>query len=324
MIPLPSRLAPAPDCIEEDFSKGVLLPPDEEGSDRIAFYLREIKRIPLLTAEQEQKLARLVQRGLAEQKQVRPDQQVIAEGEQARRQLIEANYRLVVSVARRYLHRHRDLPFWDLIQEGNIGLMHCVPNFDPDRGYRFSTYAIWWIRQAVIRAIENTGMIRLPSHISTRLQHLRRAHRELLLRLGRDPTFAELAAATGLNEASIQELVPLSVAPVSLDQPYQVDEGEELAPFGVFLRECDAEPVETVAIRQVQEAELSTLLRRLLTAREYQIISAHYGLDGKPEQTFEEIGRKFGVGRERVRQIEAQALRKLRSSPFLYRLCKTW
>ena len=324
MIAFPSRLAHTPHFSEENFSAGVPHPPSEGLPDDIVMYLHEIKHIPLLTAEQEQNLARRIRRGLAEQKQVRPDHQVIVEGEQARRQLIEANYRLVVSVARRYLRRNMELSFLDLIQEGNIGLMHCVPDFDPDRGYRFSTYDIWWIRQAVIRAIENTGLIRLPSHVCERLRCIRRARLELLQTLGRDPDIAELAAATGLDKAYIQELVPVSVAPISLDQPYQAGGVEELTALGVFLRDDNAEPVEVVAIQNAQEAELSTLLHRLLTIRECQIISAHYGLDGKPEQTLEEISQKFKVSRERVRQIETGALRKLRSSPFVRRLHGAW
>lgn len=321
MITFPSRPLSTRKSAQEASSERIPLPPDEKLSDDIVTYLREIKRFPLLTAEQEQELARRLRRGLAERKRARPDQRIIDEGEQARLQLIEANYRLVVSVARRYVGRCMDLTFLDLIQEGNLGLMHCVADFDPDLGYRFSTYAIWWIRQAVIRAIENAGLIRLPGHTYKRLRCIRQARLALLQTLGRDPDFAELAAATGLDEAHIQELVAVSVTPLSLDQPYDGERGEELVTLGVFLCDDDTEPVEMVAMQNMQETALSTLLHNLLTTREYQVISARYGLNGASEQTLDELSQRFNVSRERIRQIEIAALRKLRSSPLVHRLC---
>lgn len=299
---------------EEDFSSDTPRSPGEELPDELALYLQEIRRFPLLTTEQEQHLARCIQHGLAEQKQTQPDSRVIADGKQAQRQLVEANYRLVVSIARRYLSHNMNLTLLDLIQEGNIGLMRCVPSFDPDRGYKFSTYAVWWIRQVMIRAMENASTIRLPSYISTQLRHIRRVRLQLLQTLGRNPIMSELAGATGLDEARIQELFPVSIPLLSLDQEYGAGSGEEPTTLGLLLADRDAEPVEESAVQSAQRCEISALLRCLLTPREYKVVAARYGLEGKPEQTLEEIGLALKVTRERIRQIERGAFAKLRRS----------
>ncbi len=299
---------------EEDFSSDIPCSPGEELPDELALYLQEIRRFPLLTAEQEQHVARRIQYGLTEQKQLRPDHQIVADGKLAQRQLVEANYRLVVSVARRYLRYHMELTLLDLIQEGNIGLIRCVPNFDPDRGYKFSTYAMWWIRQVMSRALENAGTIRLPVYISSQLRHIRQVRLQLLQSLGRNPVISELAAATGLDEERIQELFPISVSPLSLDQAYGAGSGEEPMVLGLLIADRNAESVEESAVQRAQGSEVSALLLRLLTPREYQIVAARYGLGGKPEQTLEEVGRAFKVTRERIRQIERGAFAKLRRS----------
>lgn len=298
----------------DDISAAIPRSPHDELPDELTRYLQEIGRLPLLSAEQEQSLARRIRRGLAEQKRAQPDQRIIADGEQARQQLVEANYRLVVSVARRYLNHSAGLTLLDLIQEGNIGLIRCAPNFDPERGNKFSTYAIWWIRQAVIRALENAGTIRLPSYISAQLRHIRRARLQLLQTLGRDPALSELAAATGLDEARLRELFPVSVSPLSLDQLYCSENDEEPAALGLQLADRAAEPIEESVIQNAQESEVTALLRRLLTPREYQIIAIHYGLEGKPEMTLEEMGHALNITRERIRQLERHAFAKLRRS----------
>lgn len=299
---------------EDAHSARLSLSPGAKLPDELTCYLQAIRRFPLLTIEQEQHLARHIQHGLVEQEQAQPDQQVIADGKQAQRQLLEANYRLVVSVARRYLSYSMDLPLLDLIQEGNIGLMRCIPSFDPERGYKFSTYAIWWIRQAVSRAMENAGIIRLPSYLSTQLRCLRQTRSQLLQILGRDPLMSELAGATGLDEERVRELFSVSIPLLSLDQAYGTDGGEEPVVLGLLLADRHAESVEESAVQSAQRSEVSMLLQHLLTPREYQIVAARYGLEGKPEQTLEEVGRALKVTRERVRQIERRAFAKLRRS----------
>lgn len=314
MIAFPPGPMQARDPGGEDFSGDVLCAPGEDLPDELTLYLQEIRRFPLVTAEQEQHLARRIQHGLAEQKQTQPDNQIVADGKLAQHQLVEANYRLVVSVARRYLSYGMGLTLLDLIQEGNIGLIRCVPNFDPARGYKFSTYAIWWIRQVMSRALENAGTIRLPVYISTQLRHIRRVRLQLLQSLGRNPVISELALAAGLDEERIQELFPVSVAPLSLDREYRAGGSDEPTALGLLLADHDAESVEESAVQRAQGSEVSALLRHLLTPREYRIVAARYGLDGRPEQTLEEVGRALKVTRERIRQIERGAFIKLRCS----------
>src|SRR5258707_10907783 len=229
---------------EEDFSSDLPCSPGEELANELTLYLQEIRRFPLLAADQEQHLARRIQHGLAEQKQAQPDHQIVADGKLAQRQLVEANYRLVVSVARRYLHYSLDLTLLDLIQEGNIGLIRCAPNFDPNRGNKFSTYAMWWIRQTMNRALENAGTIRLPVYISTQLRHIRQVRLQLLQSLGRNPVISELAVATGLDEARIEEVFSFFVAPLSLDQAYGAGSGEEPAVLGSLLADRNAVSVQ--------------------------------------------------------------------------------
>lgn len=300
--------------LEIDFSAHIPRSPGEGQRDELARYLQEIGQRPLLTAEQEQRLARRIQRGLAEQKRAQPDQRIVADGEQAQHQLVEANYRLVVEIARHYRHNNGDLSFLDLIQEGNIGLLRCTRSFDPELGYKFSTYAIWWIRQAVIRAIENAQAIRLPTYICAQLRQIRRAQVHLLQTLGRDPVVSELAGATGLKEARIRTLVSVATLPLSLDQPYHAQENDEQAALGLQLADHDAEPLEESVIQSVQESEVSALLKRLLTAQEYQIVAAHYGLDGQPALNLEEISQALRLTSQQIRRVERHAFAKLRRS----------
>ena len=299
---------------EMDFSANIPRSPSEEQRDELIRYLQEIGQRPLLTAEQEQSLARCIQRGVAEHKHVHPDHQVIADGKQALSQLVEANYRLVVSVAQRYRNHSKGLTFLDLIQEGNIGLLRCAPNFDPERGYKFSTYAIWWIRAAVIHSIESADAIRLPMHISIQLRQLRQIRLRLLQTLGREPAIGELATATGLEEARIRALVPVSVAPLSLDQTYHTNDGEEPTTLGLQLADGNAKPLEESALQSVQESEVIALLRRILKPHEYQIVAAHYGLDGRPELTLEEMSQALNVTYKQIRLMERRAFAKLRRS----------
>lgn len=299
---------------EMDFSVEIPRSHSEEQRDELTRYLQEIGQRPLLTAEQEKSLAQRIQRGLAEQKHAQPDHRIIADGRQAQYQLVEANYRLVVSVAQRYRSQSKGLTFLDLIQEGNIGLLRCTPNFDPDRGYKFSTYAIWWIRQAVLHAIENADTIRLPIYISTQLRRIRQARMHLLQMLGRNPAMSELASVTGLNEARIRALVPVSTSPLSLDQAYHAENSDEAATLGLQLVDRNAEPLEESVIQSVQESEITTLLRHLLTPREYQLVATHYGLDGKPELTLREVSQMFNLTHDQIRQTERRAFAKLRRS----------
>lgn len=297
-----------------DFSPDIPRSPGEEQRDEVTRYLQEIGYRPLLTSEQEKSLARRIRRGVNEQKRARPNQQVVADGKQAQYQLIEANYRLVVSIAQHYRNHSRGLTFLDLIQEGNIGLLDCTPKFDPERGYKFSTYAIWWIRYAVIRAIEGAGAIRLPMSAALQLRHIRQTRLHFLQTLGREPDIGELAAATELNEARIRALLPVSAAPLSLDQAYQAHESEELAILGAQLADTTAKPLEESVLQNVQEDEVSALLRRLLTDHEYQIIATHYGLAGKPELTLGEMSQALKITQRQIRQVERHAFAKLRRS----------
>ncbi len=314
MIAFSSNAAPARSSEGRDFSVNIPHFPGEEQRAELTRYLQEIGQLPLLTAEQEQVLARRIQLGLAEQKRRQPDARIVADGKQAQYQLIEANYRLVVSIAQRYWNHGKGLTLLDLIQEGNIGLLRCAPKFDPDQGCKFSTYATWWIRQAVLRAIESAGAIRLPIYISTQLRRIRQARLYLLQTLDREPAASELAVATGLNEGRIQALVSVSASPLSLDQAYHTEGDDETASLGLQLADRNAEPLEECAVQSVQESEVSALLRRLLTLREYQIVTAHYGLAGKAALTLEELGQALNMEQTQIRQMEKRAFAKLRRS----------
>jgi RNA polymerase primary sigma factor len=266
-------------------------------SDPVRLYLTEIGKIPLLNAAQEVALAKRIERHDAA----------------AKRQLTEANLRLVVSIAKRYAGH--SMPFLDLIQEGNLGLMRAVEKFDYRRGFKFSTYATWWIRQGVSRALaEQSRTIRLPVHVSDQLGRLWRTQRYLSTELGRDPSPEEIAAEVGTSPEKVRDLLRVSQDPASLDEPIG-DEGDSR--FGEFIEDRDAvEPIEAVA-ESLQKKELGRVLGAL-TQRERKIIELRFGIAGEHPRTLEEVGQRFGLTRERIRQIEAKTIAQLRS----YRECQ--
>ena len=286
-------------------------------SDLVRIYLREIGRVPLLTAEDEVELAKTIEAGLfAEEKlgggfpmlgAMHSDLVLlVGEGVRAKQRLIEANLRLVVSIAKRYIGR--GLVFLDLIQEGNLGLIRAVEKFDYTRGYKFSTYATWWIRQAITRAIaDQARTIRVPVHMVETINKLARVQRQLHQELGREATSDEIAAELGLEPERVAEIQRIAQEPVSLQSPI----GEEESDLGDFIEDADAVvPIEAAAFIMLQD-QLERVLDEL-AEREQRIIQLRFGLtDGHP-RTLEEVGREFGVTRERIRQIESKTLAKLR------------
>jgi RNA polymerase primary sigma factor len=291
-------------------------------SDLFRQYLREIGRIPLLTAAEEVELARRVEAGLFAEEKLRltPDldsqlaldlDKLVVMGRMAKRRLIEANLRLVVSVAKRYVGR--GLTMLDLVQEGNLGLIRAVEKFDYARGYKFSTYATWWIRQAMSRALaDQARTIRVPVHVVELINRVVRVQRRMLQERGYEPTPDEVAAHLDLPGERVSEVLRLAQEPVSLHAP--VGEEDDVA-LGDLIEDGDAtSPVESAAfllLREHLEAVLSTL-----GERERKVVQLRYGLaDGRP-RTLEEIGRIFGVTRERIRQIESKTLNKLRDHAF--------
>ncbi|WP_308066775.1 RNA polymerase sigma factor RpoD [Microtetraspora sp. AC03309] len=285
-------------------------------SDLVRIYLREIGRVPLLTAEEEVELAKAIEAGLfAEDKLCdgaairlgRPElEDLVWEGVRAKQRLIEANLRLVVSIAKRYVGR--GMLFLDLIQEGNLGLIRAVEKFDYTKGYKFSTYATWWIRQAITRAIaDQARTIRIPVHMVETINKLVRVQRQLHQDLGREPAPEEIAAEMDLPIDRVVEIQRIAQEPVSLQSPI----GEEDSDLGDFIEDADAVvPIEAAAFIMLQD-QLDDILATL-SDREQRIIQLRFGLsDGHP-RTLEEVGREFGVTRERIRQIESKTLAKLR------------
>ena len=259
--------------------------------DPVKAYLKEIGQVPLLSAEEEQTLARAARAGDAG----------------ARRRLSEANLRLVVSVAKRYAGR--GLPFLDLIQEGNLGLMKAAEKFEPDRGFKFSTYATWWIRQSITRAIADQGRtIRIPVHLVEHINRVRKTAGELLRKNGREPTAEEIAVRLEMEPDRVRELLQLAQEPVSLETPVGEEEDAHLEDF---IQDEEAGIPVDEAGRQLLRRELMSVLKSL-TPREERVITLRFGLDDGRPRTLEELGKEFNVTRERIRQIEAKALRKLR------------
>ena len=259
--------------------------------DPVKAYLKEIGQVPLLSAEEEQTLARAARAGDAD----------------ARRRLSEANLRLVVSVAKRYAGR--GLPFLDLIQEGNLGLMKAAEKFEPDRGFKFSTYATWWIRQSITRAIADQGRtIRIPVHLVEHINRVRKTEGELLRKNGREPTAEEIAVRLEMEPDRVRELLQLAQEPVSLETPVGEEEDAHLEDF---IQDEEAGIPVDEAGRQLLRRELMSVLKSL-TPREERVITLRFGLDDGRPRTLEELGKEFNVTRERIRQIEAKALRKLR------------
>ena len=263
----------------------------ETTTDALQLFLRETGRHPLLTAAQEVELAKAIERGDREAKQ----------------RMIQSNLRLVVSIAKNY--RNQGLPFLDLIQEGTLGLIRAVEKFDWRRGYKFSTYATWWIRQAVARALaDKARTVRMPVHIVERLQKMNRAERNLWTQLGREPSLEEIAEEASLPIQQAREVRAAARAATSLDQP--VGDQEE-AVLGDFVAGEGPLPDEQVELSLRSQALQQAL--RALTEREREVLALRYGLDDQEPKTLEEIGRRLGLTRERVRQIEVEALRRLAS-----------
>jgi RNA polymerase primary sigma factor len=285
--------------------------------DTISLYLKEMARVPLLTPEEETSLAKRLERGRRAQRKLERNgndeeestrlRREMIQGERARDHLIKANTRLVVSIAKKYMGQ--GVPFSDLIQEGNLGLMKAVEKFDYRRGYKFSTYATWWIRQAITRALADQGRtIRVPVHMSDRIRKLHQVSRQLEQVWGRKPTPEELAEEMDLEPSKVRWMLRVSRHPVSLERPVGEEEDSEL---GNFIEDIDAPTPPDAAYHHMLQEKLEDVLATL-TPREARILRLRFGLQNGRSYTLEEVGKKFGLTRERIRQIEGQALRKLR------------
>ena len=275
--------------------------------DPVRMYLREIGRVPLLSAEEEVKLAQRMERGKVERLKPSPNRRLIDDGEEAQRRLTEANLRLVVSVAKKYIGRGMSL--LDLIQEGNIGLIRAVEKFDYTKGYKFSTYATWWIRQAITRAIaDQARTIRIPVHMVETINRLIRISRRLLQDLGREPTSEEIAEQMDITAEKVREIIKVSQEPVSLETPIGEEDDSHL---GDFIEDHTALAPADAASHQLLKEQVEDVLDSL-TERERKVLQLRFGLDDGRSRTLEEVGKEFHVTRERIRQIEAKALRKLR------------
>lgn len=274
---------------EENLAKGIAV------DDPVRMYLKEIGKVPLLKAEEERELARLMVEGSQR------------EQERAKNTLCEANLRLVVSIAKRYVGR--GMLFLDLIQEGNLGLIKAVDKFDYTKGYKFSTYATWWIRQAITRSIaDQARTIRIPVHMVETINKLIRISRQLLQEHGREPTPEEIANAMEISEEKVREILKIAQEPVSLETPIGEEEDSHL---GDFIPDEDVPaPSEAAAFSMLKEQLVEVLAT--LTEREQKVLKLRFGLEDGRARTLEEVGKEFDVTRERIRQIEAKALRKLR------------
>jgi RNA polymerase primary sigma factor len=311
----------ADDLIDEDLSREE---PEEDSylanidtDDTVGLYLKEVGRVPLLTAEEEVSLAKRIERGRKARERLargpvfqreRADLQALVEdGWAAREHLITANSRLVISVAKKYMGR--GVPFLDLIQEGNIGLIRAAKKFDYRRGHKFSTYATWWIRQAVTRAIADQGRtIRVPVHMGDQINKLLRVSHQLTQRLGREPTPEELAGALEVTPKKVESMIQAARRPLSLETP--TDE-EEDSVLGDFIEDEESPAPAELVTQSLLREQINEVLDDL-PPREVRILQLRYGLLDGQSYTLEEVGRKMGVTRERVRQIEAQALSRLR------------
>jgi len=264
----------------------------EVSTDSLQLFLKDIGKVDLLTAAQEVELAKRIERG----------------DERAKRQMVEANLRLVVSIAKRY--RNQGLPFLDLIQEGTIGLVRAAEKFDHRKGFKFSTYATWWIRQAVARALaDKARTIRMPVHVVEKLNKILRTERKLRAEHGREPSSLEIARELDFTVEEVDQVRRTAQAPVSLEKPVGDDEESE---FGHFL-EDDSEPLPDEAADVILRNEALTRALAMLAERERRVLELRYGLNGQSPCTLDEVGRAFNVTRERIRQIENQSLKKLRA-----------
>ncbi len=297
--------------------------PDAELVDAVlenalSLYGQTIAQNPLLKGEQEAELAKAMDSGRRARTRLHGRQarsadrkrleKLVAEGEKARKKLIEANFRLVISIAKRYAKR--GVPFSDLVQEGNIGLIHAADKFDYRRGFKFSTYATWWIRQGVTRAIADQGRtVRLPVHLWEKVNKMTRASQELQQELGREPTRAELARALKTTPAKVERMMRIAKEPTSLDTPVG-EEGE--VSLGDFIADEEALEPHDAAFKRILKEEMARALDSL-TPNEARVLQLRYGLNDGEANTLEEVGDKMGYTRERIRQLEIQALRKLRT-----------
>jgi RNA polymerase primary sigma factor len=275
---------------EPDLELEAVVP--EISTDPLQLFLKDIGKVPLLTAAQEVELAKRIERG----------------DHRAKQEMIAANLRLVVSIAKNY--RNQGLPFLDLIQEGTIGLVRAAEKFDYRRGFKFSTYATWWIRQAVARALaDKSRTIRMPVHVVEKLNKIGRVERKLVGELGREPTSAEIALELELDVDEVEQIRRSAQAPVSLEKPVGDDEESQ---FGHFLADESASAPDEAADTTMRKETLCRILGAL-SARERRVLELRYGLDGNHPRTLDEVGRTFNVTRERVRQIENQSLKKLQA-----------
>ncbi|MDP9436337.1 MAG: RNA polymerase sigma factor, partial [Actinomycetota bacterium] len=318
----------APKAVSEDEDEDEAKPLAAEGevgisTDLVRAYLKEIGKVPLLTAEQEVELAQRIEAGLFAAEKIRQAEEgeapklsaalrrdldwLVHDGGRAKRHLLEANLRLVVSIAKRYLGR--GMLFLDLIQEGNLGLIRAVEKFDYTKGYKFSTYATWWIRQAITRAMaDQARTIRIPVHMVEQINKLTRVQREMLQELGREPTPEELAKELDMTPEKVVEIQGYAREPVSLETTIGDDQDSSL---GDFIEDADAPVAAEVVSYGLMQEQLNEVLRTL-TDREAAVVKMRFGLvDGQP-RTLDEIGREFGLTRERIRQIESKTLSKLR------------
>ncbi len=284
--------------------------------DTISLYLKEMARVPLLTAEEEIRLAKQYEQGRTARRRLSKIEElderdraaaIVERGEAARAHLIKANTRLVVSIAKRYLGQ--GVPFLDLIQEGNLGLIKAVEKFDYRRGHRFSTYATWWIRQAITRALADQGrVIRLPVHLSDRIRKVYQTSQQLEQDWGRQPTPEEIATELGLPAQKVQWMLKVSQRPLSLEKPVGEEEDSEL---GSFIEDSSSPTPTDSAYHHLLQEKLEDILTSL-TPREARILRLRFGLQDGRSYTLEEVGQKFGLTRERIRQIEHEALDRLR------------
>jgi RNA polymerase primary sigma factor len=297
---------PAQDGAEENAAD--TLPAGLSLDDPVRMYLKEIGRVPLLSMDDEKRLAMAIEAGeLEAQKNGLARNAVIDAGAEAKRKLTEANLRLVVSIAKKYVGR--GMLFLDLIQEGNLGLIRAVEKFDYRKGYKFSTYATWWIRQAITRALaDQARTIRIPVHMVETINRSIKISRQLLQELGRDPTVEEIAHEMGLTPEKVREVIKISQEPISLETPIGEEEDSHL---GDFIEDQEAvAPAEAASVMLLKE-KMADVLKNL-TERERKVLVLRFGLEDGHQRTLEEVGQEFGVTRERIRQIEAKALRKLR------------
>jgi len=275
---------------------------DDIPDDSIKLYLREIGKIPLLTQEEEMKLAKQVVRG----------------NKRAKTKMAEANMRLVVSIAKRY--SGRGLDFQDLIQEGNMGLLRAVEKFDPEKGFKFSTYATWWIRQAITRAIaDQARTIRIPVHMVETINKLLRIQRRMTQELNRDPTIEELAKEMDLEVEKVKHVMKIKQDITSLDASIGKDGEDDDSALGNFISDDELVGPEDAAANQLLKEQINEILDSL-SDRERKILKMRFGIDGGKSHTLEEVGQEFAVTRERIRQIEAKALNKLRKNKDIKKL----